>query len=283
MSQTRTSIDSSEVTLVLAAHGSPVDRRVNDDIVAVAKRLEEVGGWREVVTAFHYGEPGYSESLHRVSSKFAVVVPLMTSEGHFYERVKQTFATTARDQIDLRLVVSRAIGTHHQVAEVISKRIKSLVARFAWSSIDVGVLLIGHGSRRHSNSRTATLELAEQLNNFWQSEEATNLIKPAIAFIDDDPSIKSVAASIKQNRLVVIPFLISNGPHARVDVPAALGLGKKENASEPWLVDHNGKQLVIDLPFGSLPDIEKLITQRAQEALQSFGKEQFIVGGHHAS
>lgn len=258
----------SKTALVLAAHGSPVEHQVNRDITAIADRIRQQGKWREVITAFHHGTPNFLDSLLELSSASVVVVPLLTSKGYFYERVKQTFESAAQARSDLHLVVAAPVGTHDRVAKVISTRVQSLIQRFLWSLSDVGVLIVGHGTRRHGNSRNATVELTRQLDDLWRKTQKGSAAKPVAAFLDDDPDIESAVGMIEQDRLVLLPFLISNGPHARTDIPASLGLGKKENPDEPWLVDLTGRQCVIDIPFGSLPEVEKLIVQRALEALR---------------
>lgn len=268
----------SEVTLVLAAHGSPVDSGVNRAVKAMANRIREREVWANVVAAFHYGDPGFADSLQKVNSRIAVVVPLMSSEGYFTERVTGQFLAAAT-QRRLCLTVSPPVGTHHRSAEIVAERIQQVLQRFDWELKRTDVLLVGHGTRRHKESRKATSELAGQLAPIWQSNGLVNVTKPIVGYIDDDPTIEKAVSNLLRNQLLVFPFLISNGPHAQVDVPEALGLGKKENAAEPWRVDVNGKQVVIDIPFGSLSAVEALIFDRANDALRSLELKSVTEGG----
>lgn len=254
------------VVLVLAAHGSPVDKTVNERIRDTATRIQRDGPWQQVIPAFYHGAPGFEESVALIpSSSFAVVVPLMTSEGHFTDVIIQAFDSAFRQQSEVSGAVSAPIGTHTDVPHIVGQRIQTLLSSFRWSAADTGILLVGHGTRKHPRSRVATLELAERIGNLY----ADSLTEPSVAFIDDDPTIDEAFLQINQPRLVVIPFLISDGPHARIDIPQALELKPVSNSNESLLGRAQGVDILIDRPFGVLPQVDRLINARANEVLQA--------------
>ena len=251
-----------DLTLILAAHGSPVDPTVNRAIFQLAQRLACCYPFANVIPAFHYGEPGFAAAAQQVTSNRAVVVPMMTSEGYFTKVVlRKAFTAAARALSQTTFVIADPIGTHSDVPSIVRSRLQRVLERLHWSEASTPLLLVGHGTRKHSNSRVATVQLAAAIDAL----RGTAYPKLHVAFVDDDPGIREAIQCIHTKQLVVIPFLISNGPHVKVDLPSALGLNPMGESTGPRHRKRNAMEIVVDLPFGSLKGLHRLIVDRSFE------------------
>lgn len=245
-------------SLVLAAHGCRKNPSVNAKIRSLACQIGNRVPFGEVVAAFHQGEPGFSEAIQNVSSRHCVVVPLMTSEGYYANEVIPRAINLAKlKRNDLSIELTPPIGMLSNVPIVIANRINELVTRFALSPLATSALIVGHGTKRNPNSRNSTFRLVRQLG-----EQALKLKSIKAAFIDDEPQLDSVARQSNSQSLLVIPFLISDGPHSRVDIPKALGLSPVSNAF-PVIQNLQDQQIVLDRAFGNSDEITSLVTDLA--------------------
>ena len=258
----------SDVTIILAAHGSKIDSEVNRAIEAIGARIRLRHPWRNVCVAFHHGIFGFTQAFEQATTPVVIIVPFLTSHGYFAQRISKEFETTANKNPGIILEVAQPVGTHFAVEALVSGRIESLFEELKWNRNDTTIVLVGHGTRKSINSRNSTNTLVESLKTRFAS--SSDKIKAA--FIDDDPRIEDVVISIDNEYIIVIPFLISHGPHARIDIPRRFGLGKT-NGILPAFGDACNKQVYIDQPFGSLPEIDNLIVTRIEEALQRLPRQ----------
>lgn len=256
----------SSTTLILAAHGSPGDRNVNLTISRMARRLSRHSRFRKVVAAFHHGAPGFVHAIEQVNTQRAVVVPLMTSPGYFAKVVLQKAldpGTQANRNVEVS--VTEPVGTFPGAANLVATRIEWLLHRFGYDSMESDVLIVGHGTRKHPDSRNATITLANRIDQLRNSARPLKT-----AFIDDDPEIREVVNSLDTRNLVVVPFLIANGPHARTDIPQAIGIVPRDHARcYPQMHKLDRRRVVVDGAFGTLPGIEQLVIECASSSLDA--------------
>jgi sirohydrochlorin ferrochelatase len=63
---------------------------------------------------------------------------------------------------------------------------------------------------------------------------------------------------------LIVPFLVSRGPHTTVDIPSAFGLPSGPDVKFPnESVDSEGNVCVCDLPMGMYPQIADLCVELA--------------------
>ena len=249
------------VSLILAAHGSEASPRSNQPLHDLAAALKSTGLFDHVTPAFLLGQPLMTEVLESLPAGEAIVIPVMTSDGYYLKKLPEKFAENANfDQF--RLSIGPVVGLHPAIATTISARLTAHLKEHQLSTADTTVVVVGHGTRRNTTSGATTFALADSLRNDHPGFE----IKAA--FLDQDPEIGLVADSITTPNIVVLPFLVSLGPHMTDDTPAAFGLPTGHDIQFPLI----GKRTVAgvagiclcDSPLAAHEQLPAVIAQMAQ-------------------
>jgi uroporphyrin-III C-methyltransferase len=241
--------------LVLAAHGSRRDPAAN----ALVRRLaESIRGRRlfdEVAVAFHQGEPGFDAVLDELAADEVTVVPFLTSAGHYSDVVLPEALTRNRRFAEVRLRQTPPVGTHAGVAPLVARRVTELLREQRAARDTVGLVVVGHGTARHPQSRVATEQLADVLRR--RRVAGVTLA----AFIDDDPPLDEVVARIRFPTVLVVPFLIGGGAHTLEDIPRLVGLPEGADPRRGLV----GEQLfLIDEAVGTYPGLEEIVVDLAR-------------------
>lgn len=241
--------------LVLAAHGSRRDPAAN----ALVRRLAEaIRGRRlfdEVAVAFHQGEPGFGAVLDELTADEVTVVPFLTSAGHYCDVVLPEGLRRNARYVEVRLRQTPPVGTHAGVAPLLARRVTELLRERHVDREDVSLVLVGHGTRRHAQSRQATEQLADTLRRRRVAGEV------AAAFLDDDPPLDEAVAQTRGAIVLVVPFLIGGGAHALDDVPRAVGLAPGPLPLEGVA---GGRRFILDAAVGAHPGLEEIVVDLAR-------------------
>jgi sirohydrochlorin cobaltochelatase len=262
----------SGTALVIAAHGSHVEPAVNARVHAMAERLAGLGGFDEVVPAFHQGFPRFAEVLDCLRADEVLVVPLMSSEGFYSRVVLPRELARNRRYLGVRLGITLPVGTHPQIVELVAGRVWHLLSEHQLDRAATTLAVIGHGTDRHAESGRSTVALAEGIERLGVCEEVLH------AFLDEDPLIETILDRAAVPNVVVIPFLIAPGPHAVHDIPARIrasgvlrdrGASNSSTPSLPVAVLIGGRHLVIDEPVGMDPGIVDLVADLARSAFDA--------------
>jgi sirohydrochlorin ferrochelatase len=88
-----------------------------------------------------------------------------------------------------------------------------------------------------------------------------------VAFIDQEPAIDTVVQQITTPHRLVVPFLISRGPHATVDVPQAVGLPTGPEIEFPIVGNTDNHITICDLPVGMYSEISDVCLELATDQL----------------
>jgi sirohydrochlorin cobaltochelatase len=256
-------------SLVLAAHGSLAAENSNQPLHdlshAIANRLQsqpEPAKFSTVTPAFLNGEPQMTNVLESLEPGDVVIVPVMTSDGYYLKKLPAKFAEN-KNADQFRCFISPVVGVHPSIPNLISNRISKTLTEYEWDALETTVVVIGHGTRRNKSSGLSTFAITNQLE----------LLHPVLsfktAFLDQDPAAVDVAKEVTTRHTLVVPFLISRGPHSTEDVPEAFGLPSGPEIQFP-IVSQNGKGTCIcDLPVGMYPEIAEVCLELADDALRS--------------
>jgi uroporphyrin-III C-methyltransferase len=228
--------------LVLAAHGSARGGPANAQIRRLAQAVRARRVFDEVAVAFHLGEPGFAGVLDELSSESAIVVPVMTSAGHFTRTVLPAALAGNRCWGTLPVAVASPVGTHTGIPALVARRIGELLKVHRLERSDTAVLLVGHGTRRHPASRHSTLALADALRARGAADQV------ASGFLDDDPGVAEAYGSLTRSAVLVIPFLIGGGDHT-LELEPGRGLLPVEPE----------RSVTVDRPVGAAPELVDLI------------------------
>jgi len=230
--------------LVLAAHGSRRDPAANALVRRHAEEIRRRRLFDEVAVAFHQGEPGFDTVLDELRADEVTVVPFMTSAGHYSETVLPAALAGNRRYPEIRLRQTPALGTHPGIAALVARRVTHLLRNEGLTRDTVSLVLVGHGTPRHPDSRAATQHLAETL-------ELRRVAGQVLAgFIDDEPPVEQVLRQARLSVTLVIPFLIGGGTHALTDLPQTV-LGA-------------GTRVLLDDAIGSYPGLAELVIDLAR-------------------
>jgi len=247
--------------LIIAAHGSDVEPDVNEEVRQLARGVAGLGLFDEVVGAFHRGTPGYAEAVDTMTAEEIVVVPLMTSQGYYADTVLPNALATAERCAHVRMHQTSVVGRHPRIAAIVRRRYGDLVARFGLDAAGTALVLVGHGTPKHPQSRASTLACVKALKSLGTAAD----VLPA--FLDDEPKIEVVARSLVHGAAVVIPFLIGRGVHASVDVAQRCGMNAAAMTEPPLQQGVGGRRIVLDLPIGCHTEIMDVVVDLASETI----------------
>ncbi|HXG43684.1 MAG TPA: uroporphyrinogen-III C-methyltransferase [Gemmatimonadales bacterium] len=248
--------------IVLAAHGSRRDPAANALVAARAAALARRGVADRVVAAFHQGSPGFARALDQLDAEQVLVVPFFTSEGYYTRRILPEALRRSARFDPRRVRQAPALGVHPAMAGLVAERARTVAAHYDLSLERTAVIVVGHGTRRHRQSRAATLALASALAEQRIGAEVR------AAFLDDVPPIEAALAQVASRQVLVIPFLIGGGRHASGDLPRRLGLGAEP---APRRITADGRQIVLDVPIGQDERLLDLVADLAARELAQAG------------
>ena len=257
--------DPKSCALVLGAHGSLAAPNSNQPLYDLADSIAAKGIFAAVTPAFLNGDPLMVDFMGRLPAEDVsrvVIVPVMTSVGYYLQSVIPKQIAQNAQASDFEVYIAPVVGLHQKIAELVAARIDNAMAADDLEADDTTIVIVGHGTRRNANSCKSTYDLLNQLKTRRPS------LKFDIAFLDQDPEAEAVAKSVSTKNTLIIPFLISRGPHTTVDIPEAFGLD-----AGPEVVFPNRKQTsdgvcVCDLPVGMYPEIAGLCVELAMDEIE---------------
>ncbi len=238
--------------LVLAAHGS----RRHPEANALARRIAEALRGRrlyhEVAVAFHQGEPRFDTVLDELEADEVTVVPLLTSAGHYSEVVLPEALSRNRRFSEIRLGQTPAVGTHPGIGPLVARRVGELMRDHCIERGSTTLALLGHGTPKHPESRSSTLQLADTLRRRRVAGEVL------AAFIDDDPPVDTLLETATLSHIIVVPFMIG-GAHVSEDIPRLLAGRQSPVASQA-----HPPRVMVDQAVGTYPGLVDIIIDLAR-------------------
>lgn len=251
-------------TLLIIAHGSA--ERPEDNL-ALAQLAEGVDDEDFAATklGFLKATPDASSQLELLVGD-VIIVPMLMSEGFFYHKVlpqRLGHASLAplevADDDPRRIVYSRAIGTHPDLVELAFGRVEQARELFQIPRYP-HLLLVGHGSERHTGSSRTTIARSEEL------AASGEFAKVSVAFLDEPPFLDDQLAAFADDDLLVVPDFVGEGVHTRRDIPEALGLSEADGGFATTLT--HGRRIWYTPPVGLHPAVVDIIVDRARQAAE---------------
>lgn len=235
-----------DLEVILAAHGAGEGSPANALVQACARALASIAAGARVREAFVAGSPSWDDVFRRVEGRRCVVIPMLTSDGFFAERLRAHVARLGNGA-----TTSRPLGTHPVLVRALAERVATAVGELRPRVPRPHVLVVGHGTARHADSGTATCEAAHVIAR--RVGCTTD-----VAFLDQEPTVEELLARAPAvGGVVVVPFLLGGGAHAALDVPARVA------AAWPGAPT---RSIVVLEPLGGLPVLIPVLRSLAQEA-----------------
>lgn len=216
-------------SVALAAHGEGDGSPINEAVLCLARRAEEISGIR-CRAVFRLGTPAWSTLA---ANPVSVVVPLLTAEGHFRHGVLPGALGPAAPT-----EVRAPLGLHRWVLKAVAMRLCRQVSLLAAQGFAPAILVAAHGTQADPRSGAAAFE---RVRAFSRLLPATRV---AAGFLDQSPAIETsvrlLVADEPRTALVVVPMFLG-GSHVREDLPrriaAATGASARPAVFLPPLIE----------------------------------------------
>ncbi|MGB2499277.1 MAG: CbiX/SirB N-terminal domain-containing protein [Mariniblastus sp.] len=259
-------------SIVLAAHGSTATENCNDPLhelaAAILQRQEKQSCfspklWIENITpAFLQGEPQMTQVLESLPQGDVIVIPVMTSEGYYLRKLPEKFASNKNAE-HFNFYLSSVFGMHAMIADEMKSLVANHLARFHLNPADTTVVVVGHGTRRNKTSGESTYRLTNTLAEHFPQ------LNCRTGFLDQDPDADRIASEITTPHTIILPFLISRGPHTTEDVPQAFGLPTGCDLAFPYIQKSDSGIQIYEKPLAMYSTAVDICIALANETLAS--------------
>lgn len=224
--------------LVLLVHGVEGGPGVAARHAAAPELLEAFAAVR---VACLRGEPALEDVLAAVRAP-AVVVPLLLATGYIHDWARERIA-----RLRPELPVATPVGAHPACARLMREMAREAAAAAGLRPEASVLLLVGHGTPKHPETRTTLERHAARL------ALAGGFARVETAWLECEPCVQAVVEALRGLPVVAVGFFVDAGPHGRDDVRAALA---------PL-----GEAAVYAGPLGVHPGVPRLVLDVAREAL----------------
>lgn len=249
--------------LVIIGHGSHLNAESSAPVYRHAAAIRALGVFDEVRECFWKEEPSMREVFDLVESEDVYVVPLFISEGYFTEEVVPRElgldgpAPSVTRKLGRTIRYCGPIGTHPWMSRMILRRAEESAGLSDEEARRAGLVIIGHGTERNSNS-------AEVIYRVAREAEAAGVFGSVRAgFLDQPPEVGEVLEGMREETVVLVPFFVAEGWHTQETIPDDLGLNRP--AVSP-VTERDGRRFFYAAPVGTFPEVAEIILQRAREA-----------------
>jgi len=233
--------EANDAALVICAHGADGG---SETAQALARAIGARGRFAAVAACCVHGAPGLAETLAALDAPRVVLVPLLMADGHTARALRR-----ALDEIgDPRLVLAPPLGLSSRLPPLIEALAREGRRARDWAANGTALVLVGHGSRRHTESGIAARGLAGAL-------AARGTFAPvAAAFLQGPPEVDVAIAGLKAPRALAVGLFADQGAHGARDIPERLA--------------RFGDRAAYLGPVGALPGIAEVIAAEATAALE---------------
>ena len=270
----------------MLGHGSTQNAESSAPVFQHAAELRRRKIFSSVREAFWKQEPQIKQVLPELTAPRVLIVPLFISEGYFsaeviprelgFEIQNSKFKIqNPPDRPGQSLFYCLPVGTHGRMTEVLRARAHGVLAQFPFprpaKPSETTLFIAGHGTLQNENSRQAIeqqVSLIHALNEFAGVHAV---------FMEEPPRIAECFELARTKNLVVVPFFISDGLHAREDIPMLLGepervVRERQAAGQPtWRnpTERHGKLIWYASAAGTAVEIAEVVLDRVREAVEA--------------
>lgn len=250
-------------SLIIIGHGSHLSAESSEPVYRHAETIRRSGAFHEVRECFWKEEPSMREVFDLVEADTVYVVPLFISEGYFTEEVIPRELGLTGPAPSVTEVGGRTIhycspvGTHPWMPRMILRRAEETAGLTDAEAAEAGLIIIGHGTERNSNSAEIIYRVTES------AREAGIFGRVETGFLDQDPGVGEVLSGMADRRVVLVPFFVAEGWHTQETIPDDLGINRPAVAP---VTELDGRLVHYAAPVGTFPEVAQIILQRAREA-----------------
>ena len=249
--------------LIIIGHGSHLNAESSAPVYAHAAAIRATSAFDEVRECFWKEEPSMREVFDLVESDDVYVVPLFISEGYFTEEViprelgLQGPAPSVTRKAGRIIRYTKPVGTHPSMPRMILRRAEESAGLTPEQARQAGLVIIGHGTERNSNSAEVIYRVSRQ------ADQAGAFGRVRTGFLDQEPEVGAVLEGMEERRIVLVPFFVAEGWHTQETIPDDLGINRP--AVSP-VTELEGRTIFYAAPVGTFPEIAQIVLERAREA-----------------
>ena len=250
--------------LVIIGHGSHLNADSSAPVYRHAEAIRQAGVFDEVRECFWKEEPSMREVFDLVEAEEVYVVPLFISEGYFTEEVIPRElglsgpAPSVTHKLGKTIHYCGPVGTHPSMPAMILRRAEETAGLSHEEARGAGLVIIGHGTERNSNSSEVIYRVSRQ------ADEAGVFGHVRTGFLDQEPAVGDVLGGMEERRVVLVPFFVAEGWHTQETIPDDLGINRPAVSSRTETAE--GRTIWYAPPVGTFPEIAEIVLQRAGEA-----------------
>jgi sirohydrochlorin ferrochelatase len=237
----------SDVALVLAAHGDRGGGAPNQTLLAHCERLAASGQFKSVTAGVFRGNPSLEDALRAAEQSRPArifVYPMFMAAGYFTnQKLPERIAGA---QLSNCCLVLPPMGLDPALPAMMLKQAITTAREARLDPAHARLLVVGHGSAGARASAKSTERVA-----CWLRKKQVFAYTEA-AFLEEEPFLNAQLQG-QHPATVVIGFFSGDGLHAAEDVPGAIAL--------------SGADAVYAGPVGRLTEVTALIQSAALRAL----------------
>lgn len=210
--------------LILLAHGS--ERAASGAMQARqhAETLRRRGVFGDVTAAFLRDDPHPRDVVANATLRDIYIVPFMASDGYSIETLIPEALGLSGELTELvasgrrqRFHICRPVGTHEALLDWQVGATTIFANRLPEAEKPVSIIVAAHGTDRHAGNYDRARDVVDALKAATIAESVDAL------FLDQAPSLDLWPSRVSTRTVLVVPFFMSLGRHARHDVPSAFG------------------------------------------------------------
>lgn len=192
---------------------------------------------------FRQQDPSLADCLAKPQADRLDILPLLCGEGYFTETVLPELAATC--PVPVRVLP--VLGSHPAVPRLLCEQPLAILAERGWAGADTALVVVGHGGRDPKNAQALhrCITCVTERGPFGQV---------LALFLDQEPALTLWPSLVTRRNIIVAPFLMGGGGHARQDIPNAFAdpLGRQVVLADP-LGDHRELgDMAADLVLGAV-------------------------------
>jgi sirohydrochlorin cobaltochelatase len=166
-----------------------------------------------------------------------------------------------------RILYTRPVGSHPAVPSLLRRSVLALCAARGIDPDEAALLIVGHGSNQPGRSSGTPEAVAAAL----RAEQC--FAEVAAAFIEQAPRVADWPRLVAAPTVIAAPLLISEGMHARRDLPPLFGLAEPSGGPgraagrDTWLMPGIGRLAeVADLVLDQIAAADALASESTAES-----------------
>lgn len=205
--------------LVLVGHGSARHPEAGAPLLALAEAVRRRDQFASVEARFLKQEPRLGPPP---PAPLTVIVPVLTGGGAFAEtRLAEQAGLDGTETLrpGRRILLTPPVGAHPGFAALVARIADRAALAAGFDPAATVLLLIGHGASRPEGAAGTAQAIAGRIAASGNFAEVIPL------FLEQEPFAASWPMRSGNRPAVAVPLLLSQGGHARSDLPALFKAG----------------------------------------------------------